>query len=102
MISPFCSQLLPIQPCGGDSASGETRNFYQWCILTREQRFVLLLRKNLARPWDQSDYVICRTGLLMTRNSPHSAASITILFYQSTKNQAEESGRTKSGTLLAH
>src|SRR5215475_4524014 len=31
MISPFCSQLLPIQPCGGDSASGETRNFYQWC-----------------------------------------------------------------------
>src|SRR5215831_1114961 len=71
--------------------------FTNGAVLTREQRFVLLLRKNLARPWDQSDYAICRTGLLMTRNSRHSAASITMLFYQSTKNQA-----TKSGTLLAH
>src|SRR5215510_7017465 len=29
MVSPFCLQLLSIQPCGGDSAPGEIRNFCQ-------------------------------------------------------------------------
>src|SRR5215471_14698078 len=87
MVFPFCLQLLSIQPCGGDSTPGEIRNFtkrndpYQRRTL-RHPVFAKNLGLTLVH------HAICRTGLLMTRKHRHSAASITMLFYQSTKKQA--------------
>ena len=43
--------------------------------------------ENLGTTMASVNYVICATGLLITRNFRHSAASITMLLCRSTKNQ---------------
>jgi hypothetical protein len=56
----------------------------QW----KEKRFVILVFVgNLGTTIASANHIVCATGLLITRNSRHSAASTTMLLDRSTKNQ---------------
>ena len=95
---------LKSNACGSDSASGKNQN--ERPAFDRDQErekcFVtVVFVENLGATMVSVNYVICATGLLITRNFRHSAASITMLLCRSTKNRrhAAANGAADGGAL---
>jgi hypothetical protein len=85
-----------------DSASGKPKSFTKQRALAVERRcfVILVFAESLGTTMASVNYLIWATGLLIMRNSRHSAASITMLLRGSTKN-SHFPALTRSGCELA-